>query len=322
MVAGAKYTTAPGYFDVVWDTERDRVLLSGGGDGMVRALDRKSGTWTDLSVGHHAEHMYFDSVLDQVVVSVAAKDHSPYWWNEEQNGYIAVIDAVGLTVAAPIPVQFDPWQIVADGTGYAYVSGGSGQWTNVLAVNLATGSAVKSSPNVFDQTGLQLHPDKTRIYGADTGLSPSDIHRFDLTAGAIKPSYDSPYHGDYPMCGDVRIHPAGTTLYTRCGHVFLASNTKTSDMTWTGDIGIEWRDLAIRPDGKIAYVVPDKSWDKDEYEAVLYAVDTDSLKTVATYALPAPVERVLASDDALLFVRSTLGGNPKTEVEIVPYSAL
>ncbi len=318
---GSTYTTTPGYFDVVWDTERDRVFLSGGGDGVVRALDTKSGKWTSISVGYHAEHMYFDPTLDQIVVSLAAKDHSPYWWVEEEYGYIGVIDAVSLTAATPIPVSFDPWQIAADGNGYAYVSGGSGQWSHVMAVNLATGASALSGYSVFNQEAIQMHPDKTHVYGA-TILAPSDIERFDFGGGTVDKAYGSPYHGDYPMCGDLRIHPAGTTIYTKCGHVFLATNNAASDMTWTGNIGIVWRDLAFRPDGKIAYVIPDKASSKAEYEAVVHAVDTDTLKTVATYKLAAPAERVLASDTGLVLVRGTLGGNPKTEVEVVPYSAL
>lgn len=317
---GTTYTTVPGYYDVVWGTKRDRVFLSGGGDGVVRVLDTKSGKWTSIAVGYHAEHMYFDPTLNQVVVSLAAKDHSPDWSVDEQYGYIGVIDAVGLTAATPIPVSFDPWQIVADGTGYAYLSGGSGQWSHVMAVNLATGASLLSGSSVFNQERLALHPDKTHAYGA-TDLAPSKLERFDFGGGTIDKTYSSPYDPKSQACGDLRIHPAGTTIYTRCGDVFLATNSKASDMTWTGDIGIEWRDLAFRPDGKMAYVIPGNTPGKG-YEPVVYAVDTDSLKTVATYQLAAPAERVLASDTGLVLVRGTLGGNPKAEVEVVSYDAL
>jgi hypothetical protein len=318
---GTTYTTAPGYFDVVWDAARNHVFLSGGGDGVVRVLDTKSGAWTSITVGYHAEHMYFDDTLDQVVLSLAAKDHSKYWAVEDQYGYIGVIDAVGLTAATPVPVAFDPWQIVADGAGYAYASGGSGQWSHVIAVNLATGTSVVSKKNVYNLETIRLHPDKTHFYGADI-LAPSDIERFDFGGGTIDVAYDSPYQGLHPMCGDLRINPAGTTIYTKCGNVFLATNTPASDMTFTGYIEISWRDLAFRPDGKMAYVLPDKTASQSKYEAVVYAVDTETLKTVATYKLAAPAERVLASESGLVLVRGTLGGNPKTEVEVVPYDAL
>ena len=231
------------------------------------------------------------------------------------------IDAVGLTAATPLPVPFDPWQIVADGAGHAYASGGSGQWSHVMAVNLATGASVLSDKSVFYKEPIQLHPDKTHAYGASL-VVPGDIERFDFGGGTIDVAYDSPYHGQYPICDDLRINPTGTTIYTKCGNVFLATNNAMSDMTFTGNIGILWRDLAFRPDGKMAYVLPGKTVSQTKYEAVVYAVDTDTLKTVATYKLAAPAERVLASETGLVLVRGTLGGNPKTEVEIVPYSTL
>jgi hypothetical protein len=320
-LSGASYTTSPGYFDVVWDTERNQVFLSRGADGEVQVLDLATGQWSTIATGYRAEHMFFDPVLDQVVISLAAEEHSPYWWDDEQYGYIGVIDAVGLGVEI-FPVAFDPWQIVADGEGHAFVSGGSGQWTSVMSLDFASGATAFTNYSVYDSTNIQMHPAKDRVYGADTGLSPSDIERYDVANGTIEYSYDSPYHGDYPMCGDLRIHPSGNVIYTRCGHVFLATNQAGSDMTWTGDIGFAWRDLAMHPDGKAAYAIPDKSWDEEQYEPVLHEIDTDSLQTVATYTLTAPAERVLASKEGLVFVRLTLGGNPETEIEVIPYDAL
>jgi hypothetical protein len=142
----------------VWDTKRDHVFLSGGGDGLVRVLDLKSGAWTSIKLGHHAKHMYFDAALDQVLVSIAVKEHSAFWLDAAQSGYLAVIDAATLTPGKLIHLPLDPWQIVADGAGYAYISGASGQHTHMMIVKLTTGTAtVADTQSVGERTSIQLH---------------------------------------------------------------------------------------------------------------------------------------------------------------------
>lgn len=58
------------------------------------------------------------------------------------------------------------------------------------------------------------------------------------------------------------------------------------------------------------------------YKSVLQAVDTTSLKVVATYKLGAPAQRVLTSESGVLLVRAIPGDLPGTELEVIPYGAL
>lgn len=325
-LAGAKYTTDAGYFDVAWDTTRDRVFLSGGGDGVVRVLDLKSSAWTSVSVGHRAEHLHFDSKLNLVLISIAVQDHIQDSETADQSGYFARIDATTLLSPEPILLPLDPWEIASDGKNHAYIDGGSGQSTSVMVVNLTTGNITTSGippfGNIRRSSSLQLHPDKKRIYAASADLSANVLQRYDLPSVTMPYTSESGFH--YKICGELRMHPAGTTMYSACGNVFLATMNQDTDMAWTGDLGILWRDLAFRPDGKLAYVIPDKNPGVagSVYKPVLYAVDTDSLKVVATYPLGAPAERVLTSESGLLLVRGTQGDKPKTEIEVIPYDAL
>jgi hypothetical protein len=324
-LSGAKYPTDAGYFDVAWDTTRDHVFLSGGADGVVRVLDLKSSVWTSVVVGHRAEHLHFDSKLDLVLISIAVQDHLPLT-PAGQSGYLARIDAATLVSPEPILLPLDPWEIASDGKNHAYIDGGSGQGTSVMVVNLTTGnittSGVPPFGNVSRSSSLQLHPDKKRIYAASTDLSANELQRYDLPSVTMPyPSFSGVHH---EICGELRMSPAGTTMYSASGNVFLATMNQDTDMAWAGDLGILWRDLAFRPDGKLAYVIPDKDPNVADsvYKPVLYAVDTDSLKIVATYQLGAPAERVLTSESGLLLVRGTQGDKPTTEVEVVPYGAL
>ncbi|WP_437752265.1 hypothetical protein [Sorangium sp. So ce1389] len=314
VIGRHKYTTDPGYFDVVLDTERDRVFLSYGGDGRVNVVDLVSGAMTPVTTGWRAEFMHFDPILDQVIVSLPTRDHSAYWWDEDQEGHVAAIDAVTLAAPTPIWIPLDPWQVVSDGTGHVHVAGGSGQWTSVASVDLATGW-YSLAGTIRQNTNIELHPSRDRFYGADNGLSPSDIERWDIVGEAAQPAYDSPYHGDYPMCGDLRIHPAGTTIYTRCGHVFLASNTRPSDMTWVADMGLSWDDLVFGPGGDRAYVLSGSA-------PVLHVYDTVTLEPAATHAMGEPAQRILAGPEYLVLFRNILGGSPHTEIEVIPIDEL
>ena len=189
-LVGAKYTTAPGFSDVVWDTKRNRVFVSTGGDGLVRVLELNTGAWKTLTLGHRTEHMYFDAALDQVLVAIAVKEHSDYWFDVDQSGYMAVIDAATLTAGKLIHLPLDPWQIVANGAGYAYLSGASGQHTHTMIVNLATGAVtVPDSPSIGQRTSLQIHPSKTHIYAATTHSSIGSMYRFNIDGA----TFASPY---------------------------------------------------------------------------------------------------------------------------------
>ncbi len=190
---------------------------------------------------------------------------------------------------------------------------------------LDTVTVPDASDGFYQQTALQIHPDKSHIYAVDTGLSPATFHRFNTVGG----TFEAPYPGKpttpaHIVFGALRIHPAGTTMYSASGNVFQTTNAQSSDMTWSGDLWMRWRDLAFRPDGKIAYLVPEQDPLKMDgvYPPLVHVVDTDSLQIVTTYNLSAPAARVLAGEAGLLFLRGTLGGNPKTEIEVVPYSAL
>ena len=315
IVMAASYQTEPGYFDAVLDIERNQLFLSYGGDGEVRVVDLASGGIDVVTTGYHAEFMHFDPILDHVVISLPTQAHSSYWWDEDQEGYVAAIDAVTLADPAPIWIPLDPWRIVSDGTGNVYAAGGSGQWTSAVSVDLGTGVWTLSSGFIRQNTNIHIHPDLDRVYGADTDSSPSDIERWDISNGVITPAYDSPYHGDYPMCGELRIHPDGNTIYTPCGHVFLASNVQLNDMTWVGDLGLDWIDLAFHPAGAVAYLLVDGA-------PAIYEYDTASLSAVTNHTIGSPADRLLTGPDYLVLVRSLLGGNPKTEVQVIPYSSL
>lgn len=132
-------------------------------------------------------------------------------------------------------VSADVLDVVHGGNGYIYAFPRRDQWESIRSVEIAANRETTSrSYSIYAGTVARLHPNGDRMYGADNGIYPSDIERYDLNSGTAEVSYDSPYHGEYAMCGNLWMHEGGLHIYTACGNVFRASNTRSQDMLYNG----------------------------------------------------------------------------------------
>jgi hypothetical protein len=158
-------------------------------------------------------------------------------------GHDALISIVDLTAVgqpgAPAPtllnVSTDVYDVVLDGIGYVHALPLLDQWENIHSVNISSNAEQLSSGNsIYAGARGRLHPSGDYLYTASNGLSPSDIEKWDITSGAATALYDSPYHGDYEMCGNLWFKESGTTIHTACGNTFKSSVVQAEDMTYTG----------------------------------------------------------------------------------------
>lgn len=158
------------------------------------------------------------------------------------NGWISYVDLTSNSLVKTFPVATDVLDLVLDGNGNVHVFPRRDQWSEIHSVNVATEVETLSTGwMIYAGTLGELHPNGTAIYGADNGLSPSDIEKYDVTSGTAHYVRDSPYHGDYGMCGDLWISEDGLRIFTRCGNVFRASNDPGEDMTYNGKLpGVGW----------------------------------------------------------------------------------
>ena len=308
-------TASPDYFDVVLDTTRHQVFLSYRDARRVEVLSLSAGLVAAVDTAWFAEHMYFDAARDEVVISLPVADHSPFWWNADQEGYVGVIDATAPNAPVPFYIPRDPWQIVADGMGFAYVAGGSGQNTQAVSIELTTATWDLTS-GFRASSSIRIHPNADRFYSATGGAVPNTLGRWDISSGAITFVYDSVDDNEHDVCGDLRIHPWGHRIFTRCGEVFTAADTQTADMRWVGTIGSAWDDLAFDPTGAFAYVLV-------EGNDTLGVVDAQTLATVATVPIGDGVRRILTGTDYLVLIRDVVEvSGPRVRADVLPYSAL
>ena len=166
-------------------------------------------------------------------LALLTREHSSGWYDEE--GHVGVIATFDLTGTEPVKtnqylINEDPYDIVATDDGYLFVASGSGQWTYLRSYLASDGTELDASGSIRERTRIKLHPSQNRIYGADQGLSPSDIERWSISSGQITEYWDSPYHGDYRMSGNLFISPVGDRLITRGGDMFTTTESQATDM--------------------------------------------------------------------------------------------
>jgi len=174
------------------------------------------------------------------------------WW-------VSHVDLNEMRLLATHSVPASLGDIVIDGHGYAHVFPDTGQWVSIYSVDLASGAISRSGQgSVRHRMRARLHPSGRKIYGADTDLSPSDLERYSIAGGAIHVDYDSPYHGDYPFCGNVWFGPDGKIILSPCGVVVRATDDRATDMHIVmrlDGLSDQIRHAASSDDGGVWYVV-------------------------------------------------------------------
>ncbi len=199
------------------------------------------------------------------------QEHSSYYWEEDQEGYIAVFDLEQQARVRTLPVNTDPYDLVVTSGGKLIVASGSGQWTDIVAYDTETGSELGRS-GTYQGSRLSLHPDENWVFAANNGLSPSDIEKYDIGDTGITSLGDSPYHGDHRMYGNVWATPDGTHLITRGGDVFLAG-----DMTFVD--GLTPENLSIE---SLAFDVENNAVDFLGSDGTLYRYDLSTREQLGT----------------------------------------
>lgn len=131
------------------------------------------------------------------------------------------------------------------------------QWESLRCFDIRNGTITDHEAGSITAGSIgKLHPNGKWIYLADRGVSPSDIEKFDISNGNAIALGDSPYHGDYPMCGDLWFSEDGKRIVTKCGYAFHSSDIKSKDMTYNGRINSNILQLSHEISDKTFVIIP------------------------------------------------------------------
>ena len=247
-------------------------------------------------------------------------------------GHDALITVVDLATigqaGAPAPillnVSADVFDLVLDGRGSVHVFPRTDQWVQPHSIDIATNTEQLGSYPLRAGSHARLHPSADFVYTADNGLSPSDIQKWDITSGVALLLYDSPYHGDYGMCGNLWFQETGATIYTACGNTFRSSTVQAQDMIYAGALQLSpsnlygWRIRSLSQSDALSEIalieyelyycelVPSAG---QCYEHLAF-YESDFLNRLAVYALgPVTVNNIAYNQHGLFVFYDAVGTN-------------
>lgn len=206
------------------------------------------------------------------------------------DAWISIVDLGAAKVTSALPVSARVLDVVLASNGYVYAFPAEDQWEQIRCVRLADGTeTLHSGFSIYAGTRARLHPAGTSIYGADNGLSPSDLERYDISKGTAAYLYDSPYHGDYAVCGDLWFMEDGRVV-TACGNVFRTSDIKAKDMLYGGalvDVPFVQSAVEAWASGRLAVLPRVGYLTSVDADTVVHTFDAATLTPMGHLPLPA-----------------------------------
>ncbi|MFL8936324.1 S-layer homology domain-containing protein [Rossellomorea oryzaecorticis] len=246
-----------------------------------------------------------DYANGKLYVTQLKRAHSSYWWEEEQEGAVAVVDAESMKYLHSINVATDPFDIAADDEGNVFLTSGSGQHVNIKSYNSTTGEMLSDVRGPYEKSYIEMHPSQDRVYLIDTTVSPRDLEVYPISDGKLSAGKDSPYHGDYPLTTDLTIPEDGGYIFNGSGNVFYSSMTPSADMTFAGKLD--------RGYTSIAFDVPNKEFYTSNKNTFVQAYNYDTFRPSYQLETYGNVQKLIYHHDALISLTEFKPkGTPKT----------
>jgi chitinase len=260
--------------DAEYSSALDRIIMVSDDDQALHIFDPVTGAEIDVALA-----------LTPTSVSVSPSG------TQAVVGHDAWISVVDLTTGAQpqtFSVTTRAIDIVHGGNGFAYVFPALDQWEQLRCINLTSGAETLGSGSIYAGMIGKRNPVRMSIYGADRGLSPADIENHDITNGTSMLLRDSPYHGDYAMCGDLWFSDDGNRIFTACGNVFRSSTNPQTDMTYNGNLaGASYVGFVDHSDqADLVAVMPRDGWMMTGADTRVRFYEEQFLGFVAEIALP------------------------------------
>lgn len=206
--------------DAEYSKSLDRIVMVGAAPNTLYVLDPTGGGETSVSL---------PGVPECVSISPSGTLAAVGY-----NGSVSLVDLTGPGVSGTWAVTCDAGHVVLGSNGFIYVYGKT--WPDgVHCLDTTTGTETISSYKiVYNGSFARLQPGSTAIYSGSTGVSPSQMQKFDTAGGTAVHDYDTPYFGDFPMAGNLWYKEDGSRIISASGTTFSTSSVQAQDMLYRG----------------------------------------------------------------------------------------
>ena len=208
--------------DAEYDLANDRIVTISNDPAYLHVLDVDFGT--------------VDSVALPTTATAVAVEPAGGFAAVGHNAFVTLVDLTTLTIVDTYSVSTDVIDLVLPGNGWIHAFPRVDQWETIRSLEIATGQETLGSGTIRAGTLVRLHSSGEYVYGADNGLSPNDIEKYDIRGGPAAYMYDSPYHGDFSFAGNLWIAEDGLRIFARSGNVFRSSTIQADDMVFAGTL--------------------------------------------------------------------------------------
>jgi YVTN family beta-propeller protein len=236
---------------------------------------------------------------------VASPDGSRLMVTNYGHGSVSIIDTDSCEVVETVAGVDEPFAIAA-GANRAYVSSVSRAYDSIQVIDVSTNTVVATHPLALSVSDLAVSADGRYVYASRNGARSADLAVLDTTTERVEVidiAGASGTPGTTTEC--VRISPDGARVYVgtngpaggRLVVIGAPARRRSRDggaqagwsIVGTIDIGLPVRDVAISPDGALAYVANCCP----ELGVVVDVVDTATSKITSTRKLGGEITGLL-----------------------------
>jgi YVTN family beta-propeller protein len=201
---------------------------------------------------------------------------------------VSVIDTDTCRVVETVADLNEPFAIAmgSEDAERAYVSTVSTAYDSIAVIDVPTNTVVATHPLALSVSDLAVSPDGRHVYASRNGAGGADIAMLDTTTGRFEALEVATTPGTTTEC--VRVSPDGGRLYVGTngpagGRLVVIGPRDNAEQTGlrvigTIEIGLPVRDVALSPNGAIAYVASCAP----ELGAVIDVIDTRTNKIIGT----------------------------------------
>lgn len=147
-------------------------------------------------------------------------------------GRIQVISVPELKLEKAFTIAADPYDLQPGSDGILYVSGGSGEWTDVAVVDIQREAIVARWGGIWSRSFMRLSPDAKRLYFSTQDVSPGEISTLPIPTGSgDRPAVQRfPNREGHRLTGEFLITPDGKHLLSQTGVVLRLDAVAGDDL--------------------------------------------------------------------------------------------